>query len=185
MRWSSTEMTGTRMGRGAGSGSRTPSVTVGRRSWAAGAAGAEGPQLVGDLGRGLVDLVADEGVEVGQHQMEQVRASRRASPGRTAPRAWAAATASSKMPTKGSRTPRQLVGMGLGQPQVLADEGGGVGQAALDGEEPEQARPPRRRSALDGARPRSPTIAARASAPRRASSSKSATSSSSLPAKHR
>ena len=40
---------------------------------------------------------------------------------------------------EGMEDASQLVGMGLGEPQVLTHEGGGIGQASLDGEEPEQS----------------------------------------------
>src|SRR5580692_3159188 len=65
-------MIGTRIGRGAGSGSRRLSLTMHRpfRSWAQ-RSGAERPQLFGDFCRWLLDLVADEGMQVRQHEMEQ------------------------------------------------------------------------------------------------------------------
>ncbi len=67
-----------------------------------------------------------------------MRASRRASPALTVPAVWAAATASSKTATKGIEHAPELVGMGLGQTEVFAYEGGGIGETSLDGEEPEQ-----------------------------------------------
>ena len=90
---------------------------------------------VGDV----VDLVTDEGVEVGDDQMEQ-------RPGRPAGVGGAGQTAAAPgvvelVPEdvdEGLEHGPQLVGPGLRQPQVLADQGGGVGEPAVDGDEAEQ-----------------------------------------------
>ena len=67
-----------------------------------------------------------------------MRASRRASPARTAPRGLGGSHGVLEDADEGIQDAPELVGMGLGEPEVLAHERGGVGEASLDGEEAEQ-----------------------------------------------
>ena len=191
MRWSSTEITGTRIG---------PGRRVGKQDAVAHRCTVLGSRSSARHGRSAAaqNAHSSSATSVGDSSIwwqmsawrwdstrwNKVRASRRASPARTAPLAWAARHGVLEDADEGVEDAPELVGMGLGQAQVLPHEGGGVGEATLDGEEPEQP-DHHERAAARGDRLGVDHGRQQAAAPRRASSSNSATRSSSLPAKQR